>query len=101
VDFLRSVPVVWDETRYIGGYPGKDAVLARRKGDTWYLAGINGENYAKELSINLAPTNTSPQRVVIFSDGEGPEDLQKTEMDPVDGKLTIRLEPYGGFVGMW
>lgn len=40
--FMSTVPVAWDDTRFIEGYPGKYIVLARRKGTTWYLAGING-----------------------------------------------------------
>ena len=32
----------WDETKFIAGYPGKYAVVARRHGDKWYVAGLNG-----------------------------------------------------------
>ena len=41
LDFMKQIPTTWDETRYIDGYPGKYCVLARRHGDTWYVAGIN------------------------------------------------------------
>ena len=41
LDFLRHVPTTWDETRLISGYPGRDIVLARRHGDTWYVAAVN------------------------------------------------------------
>ena len=40
--FLSRLPATWDDTRLLGGYPGQYAVVARRKGDTWYVAGING-----------------------------------------------------------
>src|SRR5690606_9231248 len=42
--FLREIPVTWDDTRYISGTPGSHLVIARRHGDRWYVAGINGEN---------------------------------------------------------
>ena len=29
IDFLKSVPTTWDETRFVAGYPGKYAVVAR------------------------------------------------------------------------
>lgn len=51
--FLRQLPVQWDESRYIAGTPGKLAVFARRSGNLWYIAGINGENSAKTVSLDL------------------------------------------------
>lgn len=50
---LKDVPVTWDETKYINGYPAKYVVIARRKGSTWYVAGINGESAEKKLSVDL------------------------------------------------
>ena len=39
-DFLGRLPAAWDETRYVSGYPGQSAVLARRSGSRWFVAGI-------------------------------------------------------------
>lgn len=39
---LSGLPSAWDDTRLLAGYPGQSAVIARRSGDTWYIAGING-----------------------------------------------------------
>ncbi|WP_432709307.1 glycoside hydrolase family 97 catalytic domain-containing protein, partial [Pedobacter sp.] len=47
IDFKKKVPPTWDETVFIDGYPGKYCVLARRHGDTWYIAGINAEQKDK------------------------------------------------------
>jgi hypothetical protein len=33
--------VVWDDTKLVDGFPGEYVVMARRSGDTWYVAGIN------------------------------------------------------------
>ncbi len=33
VDFLKEIPVTWDDTKYLAGYPGKDVVIARKKSD--------------------------------------------------------------------
>ena len=52
-DFLSQLPAAWDETRFIGGYPGEYAVIARRKGQTWYVAGINGTDEVKSISLDL------------------------------------------------
>lgn len=41
IDFMKDVPTTWDEVKYLSGEPGKYAVIARRSGDAWYVAGIN------------------------------------------------------------
>ena len=50
-DFLSHLPSIWDETRFVSGYPGESAVIARRSGSTWYIAGINGTDEEKELPL--------------------------------------------------
>ena len=52
-DFFSELPAAWDETRFVAGYPGEYVVLARRKGTTWYIAGINGTNEVKSINVNL------------------------------------------------
>lgn len=53
IDFLKSVPTTWDETRFVDGYPGKYAVVARRHGEHWYVAGLNGTDEVKKLTLSL------------------------------------------------
>ncbi len=52
-DFFSELPAAWDETKFVCGYPGEYVVLARRKGTTWYIAGINGTNEVKSINVNL------------------------------------------------
>ena len=53
VQFMKDVPTTWDEVRYIDGYPGRYAIMARRCGDKWYIAGINAEEKPLNVSIPL------------------------------------------------
>ena len=53
IEFLKTVPTVWDEVRYIDGYPGQFVVLARRSGSDWYIAATHAGTEARELSISL------------------------------------------------
>ncbi len=50
-DFFGMLPTAWDETKYVCGYPGESVVLARRKGKTWFVAGINGSDNAIEIDL--------------------------------------------------
>ena len=52
IAFLREVPTTWDETRLIDGYPGRNIVLARRHGATWYVAAINASGQPLHLDVH-------------------------------------------------
>ena len=51
LDFIKEVPTVWDETRYIAGIPGENVVLARRNGDKWYVAAVNAIDEPLKVSV--------------------------------------------------
>jgi hypothetical protein len=51
---MRTVPVSWDESRLIRGAPGKEVVIARRAGNIWYVAGVNGEPHPKDWQLDLS-----------------------------------------------
>ena len=53
LDFMKSVPTEWDDMRLIDGYPGKYVVLARRRGDKWYVAAINATD--SSLAVSFTP----------------------------------------------
>jgi alpha-glucosidase len=97
--FLKNVPVVWDETNYITGWPGKEMVLARRNGNTWYVAGINGENKVKKLPIQLPFLSEGEHEAKLITDGEIPRSFSDRAVtvnndDPVE----LSMIRYGGFV---
>ena len=101
-DFLSHLPVAWDETRLVGGYPGKFAVMARRTGTTtWYVAGINGTD--EEMTIPLdfsfidARSVTTYRSVTVFTDDSGRQDGWKIySTDRFPDKMVCK--PRGGFV---
>ncbi len=53
IDFMKEVPSTWDEVQFIDGYPGKYVVFARRKGDKWYIAGVNAQKETLKLKVIL------------------------------------------------
>lgn len=93
LDFLKEVPVTWDETRYISGYPGKYVVLARRHGNTWYVAGINAEKQPLKLKLDLSML--AGQKADIYHD----EQIKKDQITiKKNGIMDITIAPQGGFV---
>ncbi|QIA08079.1 glycoside hydrolase family 97 protein [Draconibacterium halophilum] len=57
INFMKEVPTIWDDVRFIDGYPGKYVVLARRNGYKWYIAGINAQQETVKLNLKLPMIN--------------------------------------------
>ena len=53
VSFMKQVPTVWDETRFLDGYPGSYCIMARRAGTKWYVAGITSDGTPLQKKIDL------------------------------------------------
>jgi alpha-glucosidase len=97
-DFLKKVPVVWDETLYISGEPGKDIVLARRNGEVWYIAGLNGELSNKTLNVTLPFLNKGNYQLNLISDGDNSGAFHFTQNDYKPGDtFTVKMLGKGGF----
>lgn len=101
-NFLSALPTTWDETRYISGYPGESVVLARRKGSTWYVAGINGTDETKTLDFSLLKKYVKKAKTVqFFLDAKKGSALPWSIITGGEiGKNGYKVEcqPRGGFV---
>ena len=69
INFMKEVPATWDEVRFLDGYPGKFVILARRKGDKWYIAGINAQKETLKMKLKL-PMLTSGTTLKYYFDDE-------------------------------
>ncbi len=98
MDFLRDVPTTWDETVFIDGYPGKYCVLARRHGETWYIAGNNATGAPLTLKLNL-PMLQKGDKATLYSDNLKDREPQKTELKVSNPKaVSVTMVDQGGFV---
>jgi len=98
--FLQSVPSAWDETRFIDGYPGESVVMARRKGNDWYVAGISAVA-SKTFEVSLSFLKTGSYAVDLYKDSTGgtkytmaKQSLTITPSTP----LSVWVKANGGFV---
>ncbi|MGQ8367015.1 glycoside hydrolase family 97 catalytic domain-containing protein [Glaciecola sp. 1036] len=96
LDLIKEMPAVWDETRFIDGYPGSHAVIARRKGSKWYVAAVNGEDKAKKITLNLSMLKGKSLHH-IFDKHNGNADYEGTSVNN-NGQITLSLQPQGGAV---
>ena len=102
--FFGQLPTVWDETRFISGYPGESVVMARRSGDTWFIAGINGRDEAQTLSLGGCPlceqgaqrqNKAAAPMIQLFADTDSGE-WSITSLKTLPAQITC--QPRGGFV---
>ena len=97
-DFLRAVPVSWDETRYLAGAPGELSLLARRHGDTWYVACLNGEAVAKKISVPLGFLGAGTYAAEFIIDGESQHKFAEKKLAVRSGEQpVIDVAARGGF----
>lgn len=98
-NFLRELPRSWDDSRYVDGYPGQYAVIARRAGNTWYIAGINATESEKTLTLDLSFAGAGA--AVVIGDGEAvtgkPSSFSQRSIAASE-KAVVTIKPHGGFV---
>lgn len=91
---LRQLPTAWDETRFVAGYPGELAALARRNGEEWYLGAING-GAARSVALPLTFLAPGSYQAELYRDGADGQIL--TESFTVEaGEVLVAALPRGG-----
>lgn len=96
LDFLRSLPSTWDETRFIDGFPGKYVVLARRHGDQWYIAGLCA--LTEPLTLTLDLPMFSGKTVTYYVDDKKGQPIKTTLKVDKQGKTRVTIRPNGGLI---
>lgn len=101
--FLASIPTTWDETHVIAGKVGEYIITARRKGNDWYIGGLNNWN-ERNIEINLSfIKGLDTYKKQLYKDGvnanKRASDYKYTEDVTLNGnKLQISMKNGGGFL---
>jgi len=98
--FLKNVPNAWDDTKLLDGYPGQDVIIARRKGTSWYIGGINADSRRekrKTIKFDFLPEGVK-YKLTLITDGKHDKDFD-TQYMVVDksGSVDVKLLRRGGF----
>lgn len=100
VDMIKSIPSVWDETIALPvSEVGEVAAFARRSGDTWFLAIMNGPT-ARELKIPLSFLGKGKYEAMLVRDRmeeAGAVNIEHRAFRRPD-ILTVELRSGGGFI---
>ena len=100
--FITDVPTTWDETIVLDGKIGEYIIIAKRKGNNWYLGGItNDKDREYEIQFSFLNKNIN-YNMTLFTDGANADnyaiDYKKSnkKINSKD-KLPIKMFLNGGF----
>ena len=103
-EYIASVPVIWDETKVLDAKVGEYVVVARRKGDKWFVGAItNADGRTVEVSLDFL--KDGEHTLTSFADGINADrqamDYKKSTSKVDKGtKLTINMVRNGGWCGV-
>ena len=104
-DFMCGVPVEWDDTKVLAGEMGLYYVVAKRSGDTWYIAGLNNST-ARDVTVDLSFLGDGQDwKITAFTDGPVADqiamDYRCTESGVQGGaSLSIHMARNGGYAAV-
>ena len=104
-DFITSVPVNWDETRSLVAEAGQYIILAKRRGNEWFIGGITNDNRRElEVTLDFLPEGKEMQ-MTSFVDGENADRMAmdyRVENTTVKKGATIKVKMArnGGFAAI-
>lgn len=104
-EFLTGVPVTWDETRALEAQAGEYAIVAKRKGNKWFIGGMTNNNSRQfEISLDFLTTGKS-YKMTSFEDGinagRQAMDYRKKDAQVKAGdKIQIKMARDGGFAAV-
>ncbi|KQS41929.1 glycoside hydrolase family 97 protein [Pedobacter sp. Leaf194] len=100
-EFISRIPTTWDQTVAIDGKVGSYAIIARKKGNKWYISGMTDWN-ARSFNIDLSFLDDKTYEMDVLSDGVNADrhasDYKISHLQTTKGKkITINLEKGGGW----
>ena len=103
-DFIAEVPTTWDETRFLIGEPGEYVVIARRRGDAWYVGGITNWT-PREIDVPLDFLAPGEFEAKLYVDGSldesRPNAVRKQQLAVRSATpMHVSMAPGGGFVAV-
>ena len=102
--FIAQIPTTWDETVVLDAKVSDYILLARKKGSTWFVAGMNDET-PKEFKLDFSFLEDGTYKVQIFRDGVNSDKNARdyaVEEATVNANtsMNIKLNKSGGWVAI-
>jgi hypothetical protein len=97
LQIFRDAPARWDETQCLVGEPGRVVVFARRAGQSWFIAGINGTGDTLPVNLDLSAFKKFHHRLLV---AEADDAKMQVAVAPIENDRGWHhdLPPRGGFI---
>jgi alpha-glucosidase len=101
-EFISEIPVEWDDLRVLEAKTGEYTILARKKGDNWYIGAITNQD-ARNFKIALDFLDDGEYQMDFLEDGINADtraiDYRKKSIKVTNKNIQkINLVPAGGWV---
>ena len=105
--FITQVPTTWDETKALAAQVGEYTIVAKRKGDKWYIGGMtNNKETSREFELDLSFLNNGKTYTMTsFEDGinagrQAMDYRKKSSTVKSGDKIKINMARNGGFAAV-
>ena len=104
VDFISRIPTTWDETIPMHGMIGQYIVMARQKGNKWFIGGVNNKQ-SRIITLDFSFLPAGDYQMEWVCDAKdadvNPENYIKEIINiPSNRKLVVKMAQGGGFAGI-
>jgi len=101
LEFFNNVPTTWDETKVIVAEIGEAGVIARRKGNDWFVGGIIGEN-SKTINLDFSFLEKGVNyQAKLYTDDENIDTRTRVKIEEMnlysESSLTLDVKENNGF----
>ena len=103
-DFIAQIPTTFDETIALDGQLGQYTLIARRKGNIWYLAAMTDWT-PRDLTVDLSFLSPGQHQADIFADGinatkEATDYQHIRQTVSSSDRLSVHLSSGGGWTAI-
>jgi alpha-glucosidase len=102
IQFISKIPTTWDQTMVLDGNFTEYIIKARKKKNSWYVAGLNGESQ-RRYTLNPSFLEEGIYKAIILKDGKnsnriGTDYMIETKNMNKNTVLEFKMEKGGGFI---
>ena len=95
---LDDVPTAWDDTRLLAGAPDREAIVARRAGQAWWIGSISATDaHEQRVSLDFLSPGRTYRLHLVRDDGHGGLAVEDRTVTSAD-RLAVAVDRHGGFV---
>jgi len=105
-EFITSIPTTWDETKALEAKAGQYVIVAKRKGNKWFIGGmVNGSEKERLFDVKLDFLKSKKYKMTSFEDGinagnQAMDYRKKTAEVSNTDSLKIKMVKNGGWAAV-